>query len=108
MTTISLDFEKQDGLIPTIVLDYKTKQVLMLAYLNEESYQLTLQTKEMWYWSRSRNELWHKGDTSGHYQYVKKITTDCDRDTLLIEVEQIGPACHTGARSCFFNDIWSE
>lgn len=73
----------------------------MLAYMNEEAYQKTLDSKEMYYWSRSRNELWHKGDTSGHYQYVKSIKTDCDQDTLLIAVKQVGAACHTGAYSVF-------
>ena len=108
MTDIQLDFTKQGGLIPVIVTDYVTGQVLMLAYMNEESYQLTLKTKQMHYWSRSRKELWHKGATSGHYQYVKSIKTDCDQDTLLISVEQVGAACHTGAYSCFFNEIYSE
>src|SRR5574339_91793 len=93
-TDIKLDFEKSpDGLVPVIVTDVADGQVLMLAYMNEESYQLTLETQETWYWSRSRQELWHKGETSGHYQSVKKITADCDLDTLLIAVEQIGPAC---------------
>ncbi len=105
MTAIKLDFDKQDGLVPVIVTDHETGQVLMLAYMNEESYELTLKTKQMHYWSRSRNELWHKGVTSGHYQHVKSIKTDCDHDTLLISVEQEGAACHTGAYSCFFNDI---
>ncbi|GFH42811.1 phosphoribosyl-AMP cyclohydrolase [Lactococcus hodotermopsidis] len=100
------DFTKSsDGLIPAIVTDVENGQVLMLAYMNEASYKLTLETRETWYWSRSRDELWHKGETSGHYQHVKKISLDCDFDTILIEVEQIGPACHTGARSCFFNDV---
>ncbi|MEX2805396.1 phosphoribosyl-AMP cyclohydrolase [Streptococcus sp. H31] len=106
MTDFKLDFAKQDGLIPVIVTDYQTNQVLMLAYMNEESYQLTLETKEMHYWSRSRQEIWHKGETSGHYQYVKSIKTDCDQDTLLIAVKQKGAACHTGAYSCFFKDIY--
>lgn len=105
MTAIKLDFDKQDGLVPVIVTDHETGQVLMLAYMNEESYELTLKTKQMHYWSRSRNELWHKGVTSRHYQHVKSIKTDCDHDTLLISVEQEGAACHTGAYSCFFNDI---
>lgn len=105
MTKIQLDFAKQGGLIPVIVTDYQTGQVLMLAYMNEESYRLTLETRQMHYWSRSRNELWHKGATSGHYQKVKSIKTDCDYDTLLIAVEQIGAACHTGEYSCFFNEI---
>ena len=80
MTEVKLDFDKQGGLVPVIVTDYKTGQVLMLAYMNEESYQLTLETKQMHYWSRSRNELWHKGATSGHFQHVKSIKTDCDQD----------------------------
>ena len=105
MTEITLDFAKQGGLIPIIVTDYQTGQVLMLAYMNQESYDLTLKTKEMHYWSRSRQEIWHKGETSGHFQKVKSIKTDCDCDTLLVAVEQIGAACHTGAYSCFFNDI---
>ncbi|ERJ74583.1 phosphoribosyl-AMP cyclohydrolase [Streptococcus sobrinus] len=105
MTEIALDFAKQGGLIPVIVTDYQTGQVLMLAYMNQESYDLTLKTKEMHYWSRSRQEIWHKGETSGHFQKVKSIKTDCDCDTLLVAVEQIGAACHTGAYSCFFNDI---
>ncbi|WP_019774026.1 phosphoribosyl-AMP cyclohydrolase [Streptococcus sobrinus] len=105
MTEIALDFAKQGGLIPVIVTDYQTGQVLMLAYMNQESYDLTLKTKEMHYWSRSRQEIWHKGEISGHFQKVKSIKTDCDCDTLLVAVEQIGAACHTGAYSCFFNDI---
>lgn len=105
-TDVKLDFAKSpDGLVPVIVTDIANGQVLMLAYMNAQSYQLTLETKEMWYWSRSRQELWHKGDTSGHYQYVKSIKVDCDFDTLLIAVDQVGPACHTGARSCFFTDV---
>ena len=105
MSDIKLDFAKQDGLLPVIVTDYKTGQVLMLAYMNEEAYRLTLETKQMHYWSRSRNELWHKGATSSHYQYVKSIKNDCDCDTLIVAVKQEGAACHTGAYSCFFNDI---
>lgn len=108
MTDISLDFDKQDGLVPVIVTDHQTKQVLMLAYMNQEAYQLTLETKQMHYWSRSRQEIWHKGATSGHYQYVKHLSTDCDCDTLLASVEQVGAACHTGAYSCFFNEIYTE
>ena len=108
MTAIKLDFDKQGGLLPVIVTDHESGQVLMLAYMNQESFQLTLETKTMHYWSRSRNELWHKGATSGHYQHVKSIKTDCDCDTLLISVEQVGAACHTGAYSCFFEEIFSE
>ena len=108
MTEVKLDFQKQGGLIPAIILDHTSKEVLMLAYLNEEAYQLTRTSGQMWYWSRSRQELWHKGATSGHFQHVKSIKTDCDQDTLLIAVEQEGAACHTGAYSCFFTDIYDD
>ena len=108
MTEVKLDFQKQGGLIPAIILDHTSKEVLMLAYLNEEAYHLTLTSGQMWYWSRSRQELWHKGATSGHFQHVKSIKTDCDQDTLLIAVEQEGAACHTGAYSCFFTDIYDD
>lgn len=94
-----------DGLIPVIVQDYKTNQVLMLAYMNEEAYEKTIRTKQMNYFSRSRQSLWLKGETSGHFQNVKALSYDCDNDTLLAKVEQIGAACHTGSYSCFFNDI---
>lgn len=94
-----------DGMLTVVVQDYKTNQVLMVAYMNEESYNKTIETKIMTYWSRSRDELWIKGDTSGHYQYVKSLTADCDKDTLLAKVEQVGAACHTGSYSCFFNEI---
>ena len=93
------------GLIPAIITDYQTKDVLMLAYMNEESYEKTLATNRTWFYSRSRKELWNKGATSGHFQYVKSIYLDCDQDTLLIAVEQIGAACHTGAKTCFFEKI---
>ncbi|MBY5034538.1 phosphoribosyl-AMP cyclohydrolase [Streptococcus gallolyticus] len=105
MTAIKLDFDKQDGLMPVIVTDHKTKQVLMLAYMNEEAFEQTKKTKQMHYWSRSRQEIWHKGATSGHYQDVVGLSTDCDQDTLLAEVKQTGAACHTGAYSCFFTPI---
>ncbi|MHC5226747.1 phosphoribosyl-AMP cyclohydrolase [Enterococcus sp. LJL99] len=94
-----------NGLIPAIIVEEQTNDVLMLAYMNEESYQKTLDTGKTWFYSRSRQKLWNKGETSGHIQKVKKIATDCDQDTLLITVEQTGPACHTGAHSCFFNEI---
>lgn len=97
------DFTK--GLIPAIIVEEQTNDVLMLAYMNEESYQKTLETGTTWFYSRSRQKLWNKGETSGHIQKVKKIATDCDQDTLLITVEQTGPACHTGAHTCFFNQI---
>ena len=94
-----------NGLVPCIVQDYKTGEVLMMAYMNAQSYDLTLRTGVMTYYSRSRQELWVKGETSGHYQYVKELLADCDNDTLLAKVEQIGAACHTGNRSCFFNEM---
>lgn len=94
-----------DGHIPVVVQDYKTDEVLQVAYMNEEAYNTTIRTGKMTYYSRSRNELWVKGETSGHYQYVKSLTADCDKDTILAKVSQIGAACHTGAHSCFFNEI---
>ena len=93
------------GLVPCIVQDYRTGQVLMMAYMNEESYRLTCETGKMTYYSRSRQELWCKGDTSGHYQYVKELCLDCDRDTILAKVHQVGAACHTGKYSCFFQEL---
>jgi phosphoribosyl-AMP cyclohydrolase len=95
----------RDGLIPAIAQDYQNNDVLMLAYMNQESFDLTVKTGKATYWSRSRNQLWCKGDTSGHYQLVKEIFYDCDEDTLLLKVEQIGAACHTGMRSCFYRKI---
>lgn len=94
-----------DGLIPCVTQHYKTGEVLMVAYMNKESYEKTIRTGRMTYWSRSRNELWTKGDTSGHYQFVKSLTIDCDKDTILAKVSQVGAACHTGSRSCFFTDL---
>ncbi|HEX8144175.1 MAG TPA: bifunctional phosphoribosyl-AMP cyclohydrolase/phosphoribosyl-ATP diphosphatase HisIE [Pyrinomonadaceae bacterium] len=93
------------GLIPAIVQDARTREVLTLAYMNEESLRKTLETKETWFWSRSRSSLWHKGETSGHYQRVLEVLPDCDRDALVILVEPLGPACHTGARSCFSDEL---
>jgi phosphoribosyl-AMP cyclohydrolase / phosphoribosyl-ATP pyrophosphohydrolase len=94
-----------DGLIPVIVQDYRSDEVLMLAYMNEEAYNKTIVSGRMTYFSRSRKELWIKGETSGHYQYVKELSIDCDKDTILAKVLQIGPACHTGKQSCFFTDL---
>lgn len=100
------DLEKNSaGLVPCIVQDYRNDEVLMLAYMNEESFNKTIETGIMTYFSRSRQELWIKGGTSGHFQYVKELKADCDRDTLLAKVNQIGAACHTGSRSCFFNEM---
>lgn len=95
-------------LIPAIVQEKGTGEVLMLAYMNEESLQKTMETGYTWFYSRSRQELWNKGATSGHVQRVIEIRTDCDNDTLLITVEQTGAACHTGNHSCFFTKIWEE
>lgn len=94
-----------DGLLPVVVQDYVTGQVLMVAYMNEEAYLKTLQTGKMTYYSRSRKELWVKGLTSGHFQYVKGLSVDCDNDTLLAKVSQVGAACHTGNYSCFYRDL---
>ncbi len=105
----SMDFKSfklnSDGMIPCITQDYQTGQVLMLAYMTKESFEKTVETGKMTYYSRSRRELWTKGDTSGHYQYVKSMTIDCDKDTILAKVAQVGAACHTGNRSCFFTPI---
>ncbi len=96
-----LKFDEK-GLIPAIAQDVKTGEVLMLAYMNKESLLKTVETQETWYFSRSRQKLWHKGETSGHTQKVKEIYYDCDGDALLLKIEQLGPACHTGEKSCFF------
>ncbi len=98
------DFKKMD-LIPAIVQDFYTKEVLMLAYVNEESYKYMIEKRETYFYSRSRKKIWHKGETSGHFQKIKSITLDCDCDTLLIQVEQLGSACHTNNYSCFFNKV---
>jgi phosphoribosyl-ATP pyrophosphohydrolase/phosphoribosyl-AMP cyclohydrolase len=94
-----------NGLIPAIVQDVASKDVLMLAYMNAESLQKTLDSGETWFWSRSRQELWHKGGTSGNTQKVVEIRYDCDGDTLLVLVQPAGPACHTGAATCFYREI---
>ena len=93
------------GLIPAIVQDAQTNEVLMMAYMNQESLQLTLEKKETFFWSRSRNELWHKGATSGNVQHMVEVRLDCDMDTLLIRVHPAGPACHTGNQTCFYREI---
>lgn len=97
--------KNSDGMVPVIVQDYRTDAVLMLAYMNEEAFDTTINTGKMTYYSRSRKELWIKGMTSGHIQYVKSLTADCDYDTILAKVSQVGAACHTGKTSCFFNEI---
>lgn len=94
-----------DGLIPAIAQDASTGQVLMLAWMNADALRETLQTGRVCYWSRSRNALWRKGDTSGNFQKLAALAIDCDRDAILMQVEQTGPACHTGEKSCFFNKV---
>ena len=93
------------GLVPAIIQDATTRKVLMMAYMNEESLKRSIETGETWFWSRSRSELWHKGGTSGNTQAITSISYDCDSDTLLVKVVPEGPACHTGATSCFYRDI---
>ena len=93
------------GLIPAIIQDYKTSEVLMLGYMNKESLRRTLKLGKTCFWSRSRKEYWTKGLTSGHFQFVKSVAYDCDLDTLLVKVRQVGGACHTGNRSCFYRKI---
>lgn len=100
--------KNSDGLVPVVVQDYKTREVLMVAYMNEEAYLHTLKSGRMTYYSRSRKEQWIKGETSGHFQYVKELTADCDKDTILAKVSQVGAACHTGSYSCFFNEIMKK
>ena len=97
-----------DGLIPVVTQEYKTGKVLMVAYMNEEAFNETIRSGRMTYWSRSRQELWKKGDTSGHYQYVRSLDIDCDKDTILAKVVQIGAACHTGNESCFFTNLTTK
>ena len=101
-----LDFKKGNGLIPAIAQDDKTGEVLMLAYMNEQAFKETLKTGNATYYSRSRNTLWKKGETSGHVQHVKEIRVDCDNDTVLLKVDQVGnAACHKGYKSCFFSKV---
>ncbi|MBU0729325.1 MAG: phosphoribosyl-AMP cyclohydrolase [Proteobacteria bacterium] len=101
-----LQFEKGGGLLPAIVQDYKTGEVLMLAYINKEAWEKTLETGKAHYWSRSRSKLWLKGETSSHYQLIKEVLVDCDEDTVVYRVEQLGSAaCHKGYGSCFFRRV---
>lgn len=100
------NFAKGDGLVPVVVQDVETKDVLMMAYMNREAWEATLKTGKATYWSRSRQKLWLKGESSGNVQFVKAILIDCDEDTLLLQVKQIGEAaCHTGHRSCFYRKL---
>lgn len=105
MNEIKIEWEKNGGLIPVIVQDYESGEVLMLAYMNEEALKLTQSTKFAHYFSRSRNKLWKKGESSGHTQEVKEILIDCDNDTILLKIKQNGVACHTGRKSCFFTNL---
>jgi phosphoribosyl-AMP cyclohydrolase len=106
MITIKLDFNKLDGLVPAIVQDFETGQVLMLAFMNAQAWETTLSTGKATYYSRTRKKLWVKGETSGHFQIIKEIRIDCDSDTVLLKVEQVGgAACHTGRKSCFFQCV---
>jgi phosphoribosyl-AMP cyclohydrolase len=103
---VNLQFDKGGGLLPAIAQDYKTNEILMMAYINEESWQKTLETGKVHYWSRSREKLWLKGESSNHVQLVKEIFVDCDEDTVIFKVEQLGgAACHKGYRSCFFRQV---
>ncbi len=107
MTFEKITFDDQ-GLVPAIVQDEKTGEVLMLAYMNQEALQKTMDTKETWFFSRSRQELWHKGATSGNRQLVKRMSFDCDQDAILVEVNPLGPACHKGEKTCFFETVFEE
>ena len=104
---LDLLFQKSD-LIPVIIQDADTLEVLMLGFTNREAVELTIKTKTAWFWSRSRQKLWNKGESSGHYLHVREMRTDCDTDTLLYLCQPDGPTCHTGSRSCFFNPILME
>ena len=97
-----------EGLIPAVIQDAHTREILTLAYMNREALRLTIERRETYFWSRSRKELWHKGETSGNFLRLKSITKDCDSDTLLIKAEPTGPVCHTGNRTCFFQQLETE
>ena len=107
MTLSDVRFDER-GLVPVVVQDACTRRILTLAYMNAESLARTLETGETWFWSRSRKQLWHKGETSGHTQQVVKIDVDCDGDALTVLVNPNGPACHTGQESCFHNELWKD
>jgi len=103
------EFKKNsDGHVTVVVQDVITEEVLMVAYMNEEAYNMTISSGRMTYYSRSRDELWIKGETSGHYQYLQSLYVDCDKDTLLAKVTQVGAACHTGNKSCFYTEIYRK
>ncbi len=100
-----LDFDKQGGLVPAIVQDHQTREVLMVGFMNPEAWEKTVRTGMVTFWSRTRNTLWTKGETSGNFLGVRRIWIDCDDDTVLVEAEPKGPTCHTGARTCFFQEV---
>ncbi|MEY8371480.1 bifunctional phosphoribosyl-AMP cyclohydrolase/phosphoribosyl-ATP diphosphatase HisIE [Aerococcaceae bacterium 50-4] len=102
-----IDFEKNNGLVPAILQDYQTKQVLMLGYMNKEAYELTVKEDIAWFYSRSKERLWKKGESSGNIQKVVKIDLDCDQDTVLVQVQPMGPTCHTGSLSCFGDEYFN-
>ena len=112
MEEVSLTWEmlkkNSDGMVPVVVQDYESGDVLMAAYMNKDAYEQTLKTGTMTYWSRSRQKLWVKGETSGHFQHVRELRIDCDEDTILARVERTGAACHTGHRSCFYRRLKPE
>ncbi|MBU0700769.1 phosphoribosyl-AMP cyclohydrolase [bacterium] len=106
---ITLNFAKMDGLVPAVVQDYKTDEVLMVAFINEEAWQKTLATGKAHYYTRTRQKIWLKGETSGHFQLIKEILVDCDDDTVVFKVEQVGgAACHTGYNSCFYRRVQGD
>ncbi len=109
MEMVSMEKIKFDanGLVPAIVQDAETDEVLMMAYMNADALRLTSETGETWFWSRSRGDLWHKGETSGNVQIIVEIRVDCDADALLVRVHPAGPACHTGERTCFYRVAWN-
>jgi len=100
-----LDFKKMSGLVPVIIQDWKTNEVLMLGFMNEEAWEKTKATGKVTFWSRTRNELWTKGETSGNFLFIKSIFVDCDDDTVLIKAEPKGPTCHTGNKTCFYKEV---
>lgn len=102
---MKLNFLKMGGLIPAIIQDYKTDEVLMLGFMNKEAWEKTQKTRKVTFWSRTRNELWTKGETSGNFLLIKKMYVDCDNDTILIRAKPKGPTCHTGNKTCFLNEI---
>jgi phosphoribosyl-AMP cyclohydrolase len=109
MNSINIDFNKSGGMVPVIIQDQKTGEVLMLAYMNEEAYSLSIKTGLAHYWSRSKNRIWKKGEESGHIQEIKEVRIDCDNDTILMKVHQVGgAACHEGYRSCFFRKVVND